>query len=149
MQTLGYNYRLTDIQAALGLSQLNPAEQGLEARRAIAARYDDAFRNHEHIRVQAADLPSREGHAYHLYVILADRRRELYEFLRAQGIFCQVHYIPVHLMPYYRGLGTRPGDFPVAEHYYTECLSLPMYPSLTKSDQEYVIEKTLAFYKAQ
>lgn len=102
MQELGYNYRLTDIQCALGISQLKNAAERLEKRRTIAKKYDAAFSNTS-IRtfVPTADV----GHAYHLYVIETDARRGVYDHLRIQGVYTQVHYVPVHLLPYYRQFG--------------------------------------------
>ncbi len=147
MQTLGYNYRITDFQAALGLSQLSRANEGLMRRKYLAKKYDEAFNGHPFVKSQLNELtPDSSSHAYHLYVILAQRRHALYSFLRSHQIFCQIHYIPVHLMPYYRGLGWRPGDMPQAERYYTECLSLPMYPTLTDEEQKFVINKINEFY---
>lgn len=136
MQELGYNYRLTDFQAALGTSQLKRADEGLTVRRAIAARYVEAFKDKSYILSQSGVV---DGHAYHLYIIQTAKRKELYDFLRSKNIFCQVHYIPVHLHPYYQSLGHKKGDFPVAEAYYEGCLSLPMYPTLTEEEQAYVI----------
>jgi UDP-4-amino-4,6-dideoxy-N-acetyl-beta-L-altrosamine transaminase len=143
MQTLGYNYRLTDFQAALGLSQLKRADEGLKRRRAIASTYFEAFKNNPNITGQSGVV---EGHAYHLYIIRTAKRKELYDYLRIQQIFCQVHYIPVHTFPYYQKLGSKQGDFPIAEKYYDECLSLPMFPTLTKEQQEYVINSIDEFY---
>jgi UDP-4-amino-4,6-dideoxy-N-acetyl-beta-L-altrosamine transaminase len=142
MQTLGYNYRMPDILAALGLSQLSRANEMLERRRQIARRYDAAFKNSPVCYFQ---FPESVGHAYHLYVIQTENRKALYEHLHKNGIFAQVHYIPVHLQPYYRSLGWKKGDFPAAESYYDSCLSLPMYPTLSETEQDYVIEKVLAF----
>lgn len=139
MQDLGYNYRLSDIHAALGRSQLSRAAENLEKRHAIARRYEEAFAGTS-VRPLT---PFSEGHAYHLYVVLVKERKKLYEHLRANGIFAQVHYIPVHQMPYYEKHGFRPGDFPKAERYYQNCLSLPMYPTLTEEEQAFVIEKVL------
>ena len=82
-------------------------------------------------------------HAYHLYQIQVEDRKGLYDFLRTQGIFAQVLYYPLHLMPYYRQLGSREGDCPVAEDFYRHCLALPMFPALTDAQQAYVIEKVL------
>lgn len=141
MQTLGYNYRLPDMLAALGMSQLRRAEDGLKHRRDIAARYNEAFNN---TFIESPQVLSEIQHAYHLYTICTPNRLELYNFLRTKNIFSQVHYIPVHLLPYYRKLGWNVGDFPVAESYYAQCLSLPMYPSLTDADQDYVIETILS-----
>lgn len=143
MQELGYNYRLTDIQCALGLSQLNRAEEGLTRRREIANKYEIAFSGHPFIRGQSGAI---EGHAYHLYVIEVDRRLELYNFLRGHKIFCQIHYVPCHLMPYYQQFGWREGDLPNAETYYSRCLSLPMFPSLSDEDLDFVIDKIFEFY---
>lgn len=140
MQELGYNYRLTDFQAALGLSQLNRADQGLERRRALAQRYDAAFAG---TKINNRIGKFSEGHAYHLYVIEVEDRKGLYDHLRKEQIYAQVHYIPVHLQPYYVRQGFRKGDFPMAEAYYEKCLSLPMYPGLTDKEQDFVIEKVL------
>lgn len=136
MQTLGYNYRLTDFQAALGTSQLKRADEGLEKRINIAKRYYNAFKNNPRILGQSGVV---EGHAYHLYIIQVANRKELYDHLRLKNIFCQVHYIPTHKLPYYKELygGI---TLPHAEKYYEECLSLPMFPTLTESEQQYVIE---------
>jgi UDP-4-amino-4,6-dideoxy-N-acetyl-beta-L-altrosamine transaminase len=137
MQNLGYNYRLTDFQAALGISQLNRAEKGLERRREIALAYESAFKNNRKILGQSASI---EGHAYHLYVIEVTDRLGLYNYLRSFNIYAQIHYIPTHLMPYYRQFGHKEGDLPHAERYYKQCLSLPMYPTLTVDEQKFVIE---------
>lgn len=142
MQELGYNYRLTDFQAALGSSQLTRAEENLSHRRGLAKRYDEAFKNSEIITPCSA-----EGNAYHLYVIQVPDRLALYNYLRTNNIFAQVHYVPVHLMPYYKQFGNKKGDFPVAEAYYEKCLSLPMYHSLSNREQDYVINTILNFYK--
>lgn len=142
MIELGYNYRLTDIQAALGISQLSRADGGLKRRRTIARTYFEAFKNNPEILGQSGVA---QGHAYHLYVIRVKDRAGLYSHLRKHNIFAQVHYIPVHLLPYYRQFGWKQGDFPVAENYYDECLSLPMYPSLEDEEQKFVIEKVREF----
>ncbi len=144
MQELGYNYRLTDFQAALGLSQLNRADEGLIRRKEIASVYNEAFKNEKKILKQSGLI---EGHAYHLYIVQVEKRKELYDYLRGKNIFCQVHYIPVHTMPYYKQLGNKKGDFPNAEYYYDKCLSLPMYPTLKPEEQQFVIEHILAFLK--
>jgi UDP-4-amino-4,6-dideoxy-N-acetyl-beta-L-altrosamine transaminase len=137
MQELGYNYRISDILCALGISQLSRADEGLARRRALAATYDAAFAAVPEIDVLA---PGQQGHAYHLYVIQIANRRGLYEYLRTKNILAQVHYVPVHRMPYYEKLGWKAGDFPHAEAYYARCLSLPLYPTLTDEDQAYVID---------
>lgn len=142
MQSLGYNYRLTDFQAALGTSQLREADKRLEKRRAIAKRYHEAFEEHPNILKHSG---YNEQHAYHLYLILVKDRLQLYNRLREKNIFSQVHYIPIHTFPYYQKLGWKKGDFPVAEKYYEHCLSLPMYPFLGNEEQEYVIDVILDF----
>lgn len=142
MQELGYNYRLTDFQAALGISQLSKADDNLARRRDLAKKYDAAFKNSNVITPI-----SFEGNAYHLYVIRISNRAGMYEHLKANGIFAQVHYVPVHLMPYYKELGNKKGDHPHAETYYEKCLSIPMYHSLSDDDQKYVIDTILYFAK--
>lgn len=143
MQELGYNYRLTDFQAALGNSQLKRADNGLICRRKIAKTYFEAFSNKSFIKVHGSVV---DGHAYHLYVIEVENRRGLYEHLRKNKIFAQVHYIPVHLMPYYRQFGWKEGDLLFAENYYNHCLSLPMYPKLSDEEQAFVIKTINNFY---
>ena len=144
MQTLGFNYRLTDFQAALGLSQLGRAELGLAKRKEIAAIYKEAFTGKTYIKGQSGVV---EGHAYHLYVIEVEDRLELYNYLRENKIFAQIHYIPCHLMPYYKQFGWKEGDMPNAENYYKHCISLPMFPTLTNEEQGFVINKIEDFYK--
>lgn len=143
MIELGYNYRMPDILCALGISQLETAERNLIRRREIAGRYDHAF---AHTNIKIIVPPKHVGHAYHLYVIQVGNRKELYDFLRSKGIYAQIHYIPVHTMPYYQKLGYKKGSLPNAEAYYDSCISLPMYPSLTDEEQAFVIEsvKTVA-----
>lgn len=144
MNELGYNYRLTDFQAALGLSQLQRADDGLRKRKAIAQKYEQAFEGKNWLLGQSGFI---EGHAYHLYVIEIVDRLGLYNFLKSQNIFAQVHYIPTHLMPYYKQFGWSEGDMQIAENYYSRCLSLPMYPTLSSKEQDYVIESIINFYK--
>lgn len=143
MQTLGFNYRLTDFQAALGSSQLKRADEGLAKRKSIAAKYANAFEGKDFIKGQSGSI---EGHAYHLYVIEVENRLGLYNHLRTAKIFAQIHYIPCHLMPYYRQFGWKEGDFPKSENYYKGCISLPMYPTLTDEEQEFVIQSINNFY---
>ena len=142
MQELGYNYRITDFQAALALSQLNRADAGLERRQAIADRYTAAF---EKAGIELPHVPAGSQHAWHLYVIRTNKRKALYDYLRTKNIFCQVHYIPVHTMPYYKQFGWKKGDFPHSEAYYENCLSLPMYPALTDQQQDFVINEIIRF----
>ncbi|MFZ6664787.1 UDP-4-amino-4,6-dideoxy-N-acetyl-beta-L-altrosamine transaminase [Peijinzhouia sedimentorum] len=145
MQELGYNYRFTDFQAALGTSQLQRAVPNLQKRREIAEKYANAFADVKEIKHQSGNV---EGHAYHLYVIQVEKRKELYDFLRAHGILTQIHYIPVHLQPYYKQFGWKTGDFPNAESYYSQCISLPMFPTLTEAEQDFVIEKVIECLKS-
>jgi hypothetical protein len=142
MQELGYNYRLTDFQAALGLSQLKRADEGLKIRREIATNYFNAFQHEKKILKQSGVVV---GHAYHLYIIQVENRKALYDYLKSKNIFCQVHYIPVHTLPYYQNLGFKKSEFKHAEQYYQYCLSLPMYPTLTDEQQKFVIDQILLF----
>jgi hypothetical protein len=143
MQNLGFNYRLTDFQAALGNSQLKRANEGLERRREIAKTYYEAFKSKSFIKGQSGVV---DGHAYHLYIVEVEDRKGLYEHLRANNIFAQIHYVPVHLMPYYKQFGWKKGDLPVAEQYYSRCISLPMFPTLTNEEQNFVINCINNFY---
>lgn len=143
MQELGYNYRLTEFQAALGLSQLKRASEGIVRRRFIAEIYKRAFENMPFILGHSGIV---KGHAYHLYVIRVKQRKELYNFLKTKGIYCQIHYIPVHKMPYYNNILSNTLKLEHAEHYYDECLSLPIYPTLTSEEQDYILEAISNFY---
>lgn len=136
---LGYNYRITDIQSALGLSQLKKLPKFYGRRREIVEMYNDAFRGMEHVQTpfESDDCDSN----FHLYVLLFDwekigiSRAAFMTELKKQGIHTQVHYIPVHTQPYYRKtLGTGWGDCPNAENYYGRCLSIPLYPAMTDED---------------
>ncbi len=144
MQTLGFNYRITDFQAALGTSQLQRADEGLMKRRSIASMYNEAFTGQSFIKSQSGVI---DGHAYHLYIIEVEDRLGLYNYLRENKIFAQIHYIPCHLMPYYRQFGWKEGDMPNSEVYYKNCLSLPMYPTLTFEEQKFIINKIEEYYK--
>lgn len=145
MLEMGFNYRITDIQAALGLSQLNKLGQFIEKRRQVANVYDKAFSQFENLK--PAQLIGRENNAHHLYVVriqfekLGTTRRKFMNKLLERGIVCQVHYIPVHLQPYYRNLGYKRGDYPVAEAYYDQALSLPEFYSLSDDEQAKVIKE--------
>lgn len=143
MQSLGYNYRITDFQAALGNSQLQRADWGLNRRRQIADIYQKSFAGKFYIKGQSGLV---EGHAYHLYVIEVEDRLGLYSYLRSKNIFAQIHYIPCHLMPYYRQFGWKEGDRPYVEEYYKHCISLPMYPTLSDDEQNYVIYEIDKFF---
>jgi dTDP-4-amino-4,6-dideoxygalactose transaminase len=143
MQELGFNYRITDIQAALGVSQMTRARENVEKRRQLVQRYNEAFKDIAGILTpyEASDV----YHAYHLYIIQVENRRGLYDFLRANKIYAQVLYYPLNLMPYYKRFGNKEGDLPVVEEYYRHCLALPMYPTLTEEQQQFVIEKVIEF----
>ena len=144
MVELGFNYRITDIQCALGLSQLAKLPAWIAGRQQIARKYDAAFAG------LSAVVPvvrrDNVSHAYHLYVIqiepgpYAPGRTEVFTGLREEGIGVNVHYIPVHLHPYYRQhFGCRPGDYPIAEAAYEQMISLPIFPTMTGEDVEDVI----------
>lgn len=144
MQELGYNYRITDFQCALGQSQLRRANKGVKRRKQIAEIYTDVFDGKPFIKGKSGVI---EGHAYHLYIIEVEDRLGLYNYLRDNNIYVQIHYIPCHLMPYYRQFGWKEGDMPNAENYYKHCLSLPMYPTLTNRQQNFVISTINKYYE--
>ena len=154
MVLLGFNYRLTDIACALGLSQLRKLDANLARRREIAAQYTSAFRDLPEIKVPVVRTQSNP--AWHLYAIqmqlemLSVGREEIFRGLRAENIGVNVHYIPVHLHPYYRErLGHKEGDYPVAEAAYERLISLPMFHSMTGTDVKDVchgLRKVIAQY---
>jgi len=138
MTQLGFNYRLTDIQAALGLGQLQKLDGFLVRRREIAKRYHEAF-----VNSQVEPLyPFDEGSAYHLFVVRVqtDDKRALFEKMIERGVGVQLHYIPVNKQPYYRKLGYGNEATPQMDRYYQEAISLPIYPTLGEEEQEYVIQ---------
>ncbi|MDC0230648.1 UDP-4-amino-4,6-dideoxy-N-acetyl-beta-L-altrosamine transaminase [Aureispira] len=141
MQMLGYNYRIPDILCALGLSQLKKADAGMVRRKAIAQKYDNAFKG---AVIKPLQHPIDGGHAYHLYVIHVNKRKQLYDHLRSKGIYGQIHYIPVHTLPYYKKISGRQ-ILTNAEAYYNTCISLPMYPTLTDEEQAFVIKTVIDF----
>lgn len=128
MRELGYNYRMTDIQAALGCSQLDKLENFKKRRREIVDFYN------KNLNLPHLVEKSFSNACFHLYPILAENRKEFYFNARKIGLNLQVHYIPVHTQPYYKNLGYKNGDFPNAEKYYKHCISLPLYPDLTDED---------------
>ncbi|WP_316863022.1 UDP-4-amino-4,6-dideoxy-N-acetyl-beta-L-altrosamine transaminase [uncultured Cohaesibacter sp.] len=136
---LGYNYRMTDIQAALGLSQLSRLETYVSVRNQLASGYDEKLAGLPVI------LPGRQSlsySAFHLYIIQLEKpeiHRSVFEYLRANDVGVNLHYIPVHLQPYYRAMGFGDGDFPKAEAYYARAISLPLHPKLTIEQQDYVV----------
>lgn len=137
---LGFNYRLTDLQAALGLSQLSRLEEFIARRRELAARYDAQLAG---LPLQLPYQASGRTSARHLYPVqlknAGTTRNWVYQALRGEGIGVNVHYIPVHTQPYYRQLGFHEGQFPVAEAYARQALSLPLYPGMTDEQQEQVV----------
>jgi perosamine synthetase len=151
---LGYNYRITDMQCALGLSQIKKLPRFVQQRREIADRYRIAFATKPlEDKLFCLEEPSNTTSSYHLFVIclkrqsgetleqLSQRRRFLYDGLREDNIFTQVHYIPVHQQPNFQTTGASSPSLPGADEYYASCLSLPMFPTLTAQEQEYVIER--------
>jgi UDP-4-amino-4,6-dideoxy-N-acetyl-beta-L-altrosamine transaminase len=141
MQMLGFNYRLTDLQCALGITQLAKNDSGVAKRNEIAQRYKDAFRR----KIKFQSLPEGSLNAHHLFVIEVDSRKALYDHLREKGIYAQIHYIPIHTLPYYKDIGYKSASLENSEAYYSRCISLPMYPTLTDEEQAYVIEAVLDF----
>lgn len=143
MQTLGFNYRLTDFQAALGITQLARNEKGVSRRNEIANTYKNAFEG----KIKYQSLPANNLNAHHLFVIEVEDRKGLYDYLHENKIYAQIHYIPVHQLPYYATIGYQAADLKNAEEYYSKCISLPMFPTLTEEEQEFVIEKVLNFLR--
>ncbi|MGG6231416.1 UDP-4-amino-4,6-dideoxy-N-acetyl-beta-L-altrosamine transaminase [Tenacibaculum sp. SDUM215027] len=141
MQELGFNYRLTDFQSALGITQLTKNNYGVIRRNEIAQTYKNAFQG----KIKFQSLPKGSYNAHHLFVIEVDNRKELYDFLKSHNIFAQIHYIPVHTLPYYKNIGYSEAELTNAEKYYSRCISLPMFPSLTKEELQFVIDKVLEF----
>mgnify|MGYP003053508509 FL=1 len=137
---LGYNYRITDIQCALGCSQMKKLDRFLARRKEIVARYNEAFADCENI-VTPYQLPETES-GWHLYIVQVKNcdRREIFEALREHGIEVNVHYIPVYLHPYYQEHGYKDVHCRNAEEVYSHIISLPLYPTLTEEQQQYVIE---------
>jgi UDP-4-amino-4,6-dideoxy-N-acetyl-beta-L-altrosamine transaminase len=148
MRELGYNYRLTDMQCALGMSQMRRLDEWLKRRCAIAAMYDRLFSSSDHIQPLAVHPDM--SHAYHLYVVkVRGNRKAIYAALRRQGIGVNVHYIPVHLHPFYQErFGTRAGMCPNAEAAYESILSLPMFPDMSDDDVVRVGEAMTEFASA-
>lgn len=139
---VGFNYRLTDIQAALGCSQMGKLGRFVDRRRALAARYDEALRDIDGVE----PVPAGSESAYHLYAVLIDfdrfgvTRAELMTGLRDDGIGTQVHYIPLPMQPYYAKRGWRYEDFPGARRYYERVLSLPLFPAMADDDVDRVVD---------
>lgn len=141
---LGFNYRMTDIQAALGSSQIARLDNYISRRNTIASEYQTTLSN---LPVKVQKILNQYKSAYHLFIIrlqvdeiLPRTHRKVFESLRANGIGVNLHYIPIHTQPFYQSLGFQWGDFPVAENYYSDAISLPIYPSLKPAQQIYIIE---------
>lgn len=138
MQMLGYNYRLSDLLAALGRSQLKKLDERIDERLDLAKRYAEELKNTSLV------LPEIEGnfrHALHLYAVQTEQRDLLFKALQEDEIYCQVHYVPIYTHPYYQSLGHKRGQCPGAEKYYERTLSLPLYPGLRKEAQDRVVSK--------
>jgi dTDP-4-amino-4,6-dideoxygalactose transaminase len=140
---LGFNYRMTDIQAALGLSQMQRLDEFVQRRHEIATRYDDALKT---LPVLTPRQESQNYSSYHLYPTRIRQeecnktQRQVYDALWQNGVAANLHYIPVHRQPYYESLGFKAGDFPEAEQFHREVISIPMYPTLDLKQQKAVIE---------
>lgn len=140
MQELGFNYRITDIQCALGLSQLNKLDSFVKSRRKIASVYNEIFEDNPYFDVTIEKVNSKS--AYHLYPILLNDnlikyKKEIFAKLRLKGLGVQVHYIPVYKQPYYQNLGFKNDECPVCEEFYKKEISIPMYPTLSDEDLEF------------
>lgn len=150
MQLLGYNYRLTDIQCALGISQLKKLDKFIKRRREIVEIYKEAFKNNEFF-----DLPVEKDYAkssWHLYPIrlkdkYKEKKVEIFKKLREKGLGVQVHYIPVYWQPYYQELGYKKGICPNAEDFYQREISIPLYQSMSTKEINYVVNKIFKVFK--
>ena len=141
----GFNYRLTDFQSALGISQLKKIDKFIKRRKEIVANYNKAFKN-----IKEIIIPTEKKYvksAWHIYPIqlnlekLKASRKKIFEFLQSEGLGVQVHYLPLHLQPFYRKeFGYKVGDFPIAEKYYKRAITLPLFPKMTNKDIERVIK---------
>ncbi len=143
-QYLGFNYRMTDIHASLGITQLKNLKKFVKKRQEIVKRYNKSFKNFKGL------LPSYDVESsYHLYILrfpqslFKAEKKSIFEFLRNKGIGVNVHYIPIHLQPYYHKLGFKKGDFPNAEKFYSEAISIPIFPKLTIKEQNFIIKQIL------
>ena len=152
MHSLGFNYRITDLQCALGLSQLSRLNVFVRKRRQLAQLYDELLSNDE--RFNIPNVRHDCSHAFHLYPLLVEfdqigkNKKDFFHQLKGQGINVQVHYIPVHLQPFYRkNYGFQIGDFPAAEEFYRKEVSIPMYPDLGQEDLNYIADNIKLYLK--
>ncbi len=136
---LGFNYRITDIQCALGVSQLAKLERFVSRRNELAARYRELLAMDLSELELPPEPPVGTRHAYHLFAVRVSNRRAVYDAMRAAGIGVQVHYVPIYRHPVYARLGFTPASFPETERAYAELLSLPLYPGLTDAQQDRVV----------
>lgn len=146
---LGFNYRMTDILAALGISQLRRIDDYIARRHAIASFYNESLANVRCVTPQQGDYAFSSYHLYPIRIVKKDdfeNQRGFFEFLRSKNILVNLHYIPVHRHPFYEKLGFEAGDYPVSERFFSEAISLPMFPTLTDAQQANVIEKVEEFF---
>ncbi len=151
MHYLGFNYRITDIQTALGLSQLKKLDEFVRRRRNIAKLYEASFEDNPFFDTVIEKYHCKSS--YHLYPILIkdeykDQKEEIFLRLRKEGLGVQVHYIPVYLQPYYQKLGYKMGSCPRSENFYQKEISIPMYPSMDNEDVNYVIKKIYKVFES-
>ncbi len=151
MQMLGMNYRLTDLQCALGISQLKKVDNFVDQRRELVSRYNEAFKNLDIIDLPVEDTDEVQS-AWHLYVVrlkenLVSHRSSIVRRLRTEGVGAQIHHIPTHLHPYYQQLGYKKGCLPVTENFYERIISLPLYPGLKENQQDFVVKKFIEITK--
>ena len=154
MYEVGYNYRITDFQCALGSSQFKRLGQFVKKRREIAKKYDELFSNIDNLKIP--ETHNSVDHVYHLYPLQIDfnklslNKTEFFEKMKQVGINLQVHYIPVHLQPFYkRNYGFKPGDYPIAEKFYDRVVSIPLYPSLNDAEVQKVVGDIKHFIKSR